>query len=84
MKLESRLDISHAFFDKFNTQNTKARKKVGLYEFEAIDNPIMVFINVNTKEYFEKYWNKSGTKKHKGFRKDSPEITFESFASCIL
>ena len=33
----------------------KKNKQVGLYEIENIDNPNLVTIAINPKEYFEKY-----------------------------
>ena len=56
LKLEDRLDILHTFFDRFNAQSPKAKKEVGLCEFEEINNPIMVSINVNHKEHFLKWF----------------------------
>lgn len=51
--MKERLDVLHAFFDKFIAQNPKAKKQVGLHKFQVINNIIMVFINVNPKEHFK-------------------------------
>lgn len=44
----------------------------------------MITIAVNTKEYFEKFKNKSIYKKNKGMRKDEPGMTFESSTRRIM
>ena len=60
------------------------KKLVGLYKFMVIENPIMVSINVNLQEYFEKYRNKFLNKKHKRVRKGLSGMACEEFASSIL
>ena len=44
---------------------------VGLFEIENIDNPNLVTIAINPKEYFEKYKDYSINKNHKGVKKHS-------------
>lgn len=60
------------------------KKQVGLHELEAIDNANMLIIVVNPKESFEKYKVNKINKKHKGMRKDTPGMTFESFPGRII
>ena len=60
------------------------KKKVGLYEVESIDNANLVTIAVNPKEYIEIFKNKELYKKHKGVKKSTPGMNFESFASRIM
>ena len=57
-KFFERLDLSNEFLSQFNVRDTSTEKQVGLYEIESIDNPNIVTIAVNPKEYFEKYRNK--------------------------
>ena len=57
---------------------------MGLPEFEAIDNPIMILGNVNPKEYYEYYRSKDSNKKHKSVHKGTIGMTFEVFFSRIL
>ena len=84
MKKGDRLDTSHEFFDQFLCRNESSKKQVGLYEVENIDNPILVTIAVNPKEYIEIFKNTAINKKHKGIKKSTPGMNFESFASRIM
>ena len=59
------------------------KKKMGLYEIENIDNQNICTIAVNPKEYFEKFKNRKINKKHKSVRRDTPDMTFESYAMGI-
>ena len=68
-KLKKRLDTSDEFWDIFDARNASLKKQVGLYEIESIDNPNMITIAVNPKEYFEKFRKKQFNKKHKGGEK---------------
>ena len=70
-KIFERLDLPSEFWSQFDLRNTLTEKQVGLYEIESIDNPNIVTIAVNLKKYFEKYWDKSFSKKHKGLKKDT-------------
>ena len=61
----------------------KLKKQMGLYEIENIDNANICTIAVNPKEYFEKLKNRLINKKHKGVRRDTPGMNFESYAERI-
>ena len=61
-----------------------SKKVVVLYEVESIDNPNVVTIAVNPKEYLEVFKNKELNKKHKVIKKSTPGINFESFSSRIM
>ena len=67
-KLLERIDLSDEFYEQFGVRNKKLKKQVGLYEVESIDNPTMITIAINPKEYFEQYKNFSINKKAKGIR----------------
>ena len=54
-----------------------------LYEIENIDNPNICTIEINPKEYFEKFKDRNINKKHKGVRKDTKGTNFESYAARI-
>ena len=58
-------------------------KEMGLYEIENIGNTNICTIAGNPKEYFEKLKNRSINKKHKGVRRDTPGMNFESYAEII-
>ena len=51
---------------------------MGLYDIENIDNAKICTIAVNPKEYSEKFKNRAFDKKHKGVRRDTPGMNFES------
>ena len=84
LKLGHRLDTSHEFYEKFKCRNKSVKKKVGLYEVESIDNQNMITLAINPKEYFEVFKSKEINKKHKGVKKTTPGMNFESFASRIM
>ena len=56
---------------------------MGLFEIENIDNQNICTIVVNPKVYFEKFKNRAINKKHKGVRRDTPGMNFESYAARI-
>ena len=78
-KLLERLDLSDEFQEQFGVHNKKLKKQVGLYEVESIDNPTMLTIAINPKEYFEQYKNFSINKKAKGIRKDTQGMNFDAY-----
>ena len=82
-KISNRLDVCDDFWQQFDVQDKTVKKKVGLYEVESIDNPNVITISVNPKEYFEKYRDKTVNKKHKGLKRDTPGMNFEAYAQCI-
>ena len=84
LKLADRLDTSHEFFERFSCRDLSTKKKVGLYEVESIDNPNVVTIAVNPKEYLEIFRSKDLNKKHKGIKKSTPDMNFESFSTRIM
>ena len=84
LKLGQRLDKSDDFYAKFLCQNKKIKKQVGLYEVESINNPNIITLAVNPKEYFEVFRTRKINKKHKGVKKTTPGMNFESFASRIM
>ena len=83
-KFFERLDLSNEFLSQFNVRDTSTEKQVGLYEIESIDNPNIVTIAVNPKEYFEKYRDKSFSKKHNGLKKDTPGMHFEAYGNRMM
>ena len=82
-KIGPRLDVSDDFWQQFNMQNKGTRKVMGLYEVENLDNANLYTITINSKEYFEKFKDRKINKKHKGVRRDTPGMTFESYAERI-
>ena len=56
---------------------------MGLFETENINNQNVYTITINPKEYFEKFKDRKINKKHKGVRKDTTDMNFESYAMRI-
>ena len=80
-KIAKRLDCSDNFWKQIYDEYTK--KVMELYEIENIDNPNICTIIINSKEYFENFKNRYNNKNHKGLRRDSPGMNFESYAEKI-
>ena len=83
-KIGPRIDKSDGFFKQFDCHNLKLKKQVGLYEVESIDNPNVITIAVNPKEYFEVFRNKNSNKKYKGVKRTTQGMDFESYAARIM
>ena len=82
-KILNRLDLSNDFWKKHGVHDPLTKKQMGLYEIENIDNQNICTIAINPKEYFEKFKNRKINKKHKGVRRDTPGMFFESYAARI-
>ena len=82
-KIARRLDRSDNFWKQFGIYDENTKKVMGLYEIENIDNPNIWTIAINPKEYFEKSKTRQINKKHKGVRRDTPGMNFESYAEKI-
>ena len=82
-KIGPRLDVSDDFWQQFNIQAKGTRKVMGLYEVENLDNANLYTIAINPKEYCEKFKDRKINKKHKGVRRDTSGMTFESYAERI-
>ena len=48
-KNQNLLDLSDDFWERFNVQNKKLKKQVGLYEIENIDNVNILTLAINPK-----------------------------------
>ena len=76
-----RLDLSAEFYEQFNCRNTKLQKRVGLFEIENIDKPNVITIALNPKEYYERFIDHTDNKKHKGLKKSTPDMDFDSYSN---
>ena len=56
---------------------------MGLYKIKNICNQNICTIAINPKEYFEKLKERKINKKHEGVRRDTPGMSFESYAMRI-
>ena len=82
-KVFDRLDLLAEFYEQFNCRNEDLRKRVGLFEIESIDKPKVITIALNPKEYYERFIGHSDNKKHKGLKKSTPGIDFDSYSTCL-
>ena len=64
-----RFDTSQEFWKNYSDRNKSLKKKLGYFSIERIDDPCMVAVAVNPKEYFENFKSENVNKKHKGLRK---------------
>lgn len=83
-KLKHRLGTSNDFYDKFDCHNPNLEKQVDLCSVESMNNPNIITIAVNSKEYFEFFSDKKFNKKHQGIRKDTKDMIFEAYAEKIM
>ena len=56
---------------------------MGLFQIENINNQNICTIAITPKEYFEKFKDRKINKKHKGVRKNTTGMNFESYAMRI-
>ena len=80
-KVFDRLDLSAEFYEQFNCRNEDLRKRLGLFETESIDKPNVITIALNAKEYYEHFIDHSDNKKHKGLRKSTSGMDFNSYST---
>ena len=78
-KIFDRLDLLAEFYEQFNCRNEDLRKRIGLFEIESIDKPNVITIALNPKEYYEHFVDHSGNKKHKGLKKSTYGMDFDSY-----
>ena len=78
-KIFERLDLSDNFWDKFGIQNKKLKKQVGFFEIENINKANVITIALNLKEYYERFDDHSDNKKHKGLKKSTRGMGFDSY-----
>ena len=83
-KIGPRLDKSDKFYDNFKSCVKSEKKQVEFKKSESTDNSNIVTVAVTPKEYFEVFRNKKINKKHKGVKKSTQGMDFESYASRIM
>ena len=76
-------DSSHEFWDLFNTRKKNIHKDLRLYEIENINNPCVVTLAVNPKEYIEIFKDRNFKKKLKGITKGFSGLEYENYAERI-
>ena len=80
-KILSRLDLADDFWEQFGVQNKELKKKVGLFETESINVPNVIIISINPKEYMEEFEDSTVNKKHKGIKRGTPGMDFDTYFS---
>ena len=80
-KIFDRLDLSAEFYEQFNCRNEALKKRVGLFEIESIDKPNVITIALNPKKYYERFVDHSDNKKHKGLKKPTFGMDFDSYSN---
>ena len=78
-----RFDSLHPLWKIFDARKENKRKKLGYYEIGNIDNPCILTLAVNPKEYLELFIDKKLNEKHKGIKKGSTGLGFENFRNRI-
>ena len=79
-KISDRLDLSVKLWEQFNSRNKDLKKQAGLFQIENIDKPNIITIALNPKEYYERFYDHSDNKKHKGLKKSTPGMDFDSYS----
>ena len=74
------LDLLAGLWKQFNPRNNDLKKQVGLFEIENTDKPNIITIALNPKKYYERFYDHSDNKTHKGLKKSTPGIDFDSYS----
>ena len=82
-EIYERFDSSHKFWNIFGARKERKRKKLRYYEIENIDNPCVLTLVVNPKEYLDLLKDRYLNKKRRGIKKGSSGLGFETFAQRI-
>ena len=59
----------------------KSEKKGAFFEIENIDKANIITIALNPKEYYERFADTTDNKKHKGLKKSTPDMNFDSYSN---
>ena len=82
-KIRKRFDKSDKFWEQFGVHMPENQKVLGLYEVESINDPCLVTLATNPKEYLEFFKGESVNKKHKGIKNGAVDMDYENFAERI-
>ena len=82
-EIRERFDKSDKFWEQFGVCKPENQKVFGLYEVESIDDPCLVTLAVNPKEYFEYFKSENVNKEHKGIKKGSAGMEYQNYAERI-
>ena len=59
----------------------KSEKKGAFFEIENIDKANIITIALNPTEYYERVADTTDNKKHKGLKKSTPDMNFDSYSN---
>ena len=76
-------DISHEYWENFNVRDEKTHKQLGFFDIEHIDDPCVIIIATNSKEYIESSQVKMLIRSIK-VKKGEKSMNLESFAKRIV
>ena len=79
-EIRKRFDKSDKFWEQFGVYKPENQKVLGLYEVESINDPCLVTLATNPKEYLEYFKSTLISKKHKGIKKGAVGMDYENFA----
>ena len=82
-EIRKRFDKSDKFWEQFSVYIPEDQKVLGLYEVESINDPCLVTLATNPKEYLEYFQSEAINKKHKGIKKGAVGMDYENFAERI-
>ena len=82
-EIRKRFDKSDKFWEQFGVYIPEDQKVLGLYEVESINDPCLVTLATNPKEYLEYFQSEAINKKHKGIKKGAVGMDYENFAERI-
>ena len=82
-KIRKRFDKSDKFWEQFGVHMPENQKVLGVYEVESINDPCLVTLATNPKEYLEYFKGESVNKKHKGIKNGAVGMDYENFAERI-
>ena len=82
-EIRPRFNKSDKFWQKFGVHDPKNQKVLGLYEVESINDPCLVTLAANPKEYFEYFQSEITNKKHEEMKKGSAGMDYLNFAERI-
>ena len=79
-EIRERFDKSDKFWEEFGVHKPENQKVLVLYEVESINDPCLVTLATNPKEYLEYFKSTLISKKHKGIKKGAVGMDYENFA----
>ena len=83
IEIRKQFDKSDKFWEQLGVYIPGNQKVLGLYEVESINDPCLVTLATNPKEYLEYFQSEAINKKHKGIKKGAVGMDYRNFAERI-